>query len=207
MKTSVLTGDVIGSRKTLNARKWLKPLKETLQTFGKSPRQWEIFRGDSFQLEISDPADALSSAILLKAILKTVPQTDVRIGIGIGEKSHSPRRITEANGTAFQRSGSCFEALHKQKRALAVDSGQEELDDELNTLIHLGLALIDKWKPATAELVAAAIVHPAKSQQEIAELLNISQSSVSSGLKRAHFHLIEELDALYRKKISAILNT
>jgi hypothetical protein len=207
MITSILTGDIIGSRKALHPEEWILPLKAVLSTFGEMPVSWEIYRGDSFQLEVSRPEEALQAALLLKATLKQQKNRDVRIGIGVGEKRYSSDRVTESNGPAFERSGDCFEHLKQQKRSLAIATGSPETDEELNTLLHLGLALIDRWRPSAAQLVATALQHPDLSQQGIASLLDIRQSTVSSGLKRAHFSLIQELDLLYRKKISAIFNT
>lgn len=207
MVTSILTGDIIGSRKALHTEEWLLPLKALLETFGETPASWEVYRGDSFQLEIPNPEAALEAALLLKATIKQQKNMDVRIGIGIGEKSYSTERITESNGPAFERSGDCFEQLKQQKRSLAIATGSPETDEELNTLLHLGLALIDRWRPGAAQLIAAALQHPDLSQQGIASLLDIRQSTVSNGLKSAHFSLIQELDLLYRKKIRAIFHT
>ena len=55
--TAVLTGDIINSRKS-KTPDWLSNLKETLNKFGQEPKHWEIYRGDSFQLEI-DPAKSI----------------------------------------------------------------------------------------------------------------------------------------------------
>jgi len=48
---AILTGDIINSREgeTLN---WLNILKEVLKQYGSTPKDWEIYRGDSFQLSI-----------------------------------------------------------------------------------------------------------------------------------------------------------
>ena len=55
--TSILTGDLINSRKKKESS-WLKTLKMTLETFGTTPKNWQIYRGDSFQLEISNPEES-----------------------------------------------------------------------------------------------------------------------------------------------------
>ena len=201
---AVLTGDIIGSRKAFSTEEWMLPLRELLNGFGASPEQWEIYRGDSFQLEITDPKAALEAAILIKSTTKKVKNMDVRIAIGIGEKTFRAETITASNGSAFVHSGDCFEQLREEKRSLAIKTGNEETDEELNTLILLGLALMDRWTPSMADLVSASLHHPEQSQQETADFLNVRQSTVSAGLKRAHFSLIRELNQLYRKKISAI---
>ena len=48
---AIITGDIIDSRK-VKPETWLPALKMALSTYGKEPKHWEIYRGDSFQLEI-----------------------------------------------------------------------------------------------------------------------------------------------------------
>ena len=65
---AVLTGDIINSRED-QSPKWLIALKEGLNQYGKEPQDWEIYRGDSFQLETT-PSKALQAAIHIKAAMK-----------------------------------------------------------------------------------------------------------------------------------------
>ena len=69
--TSVITGDIIGSRQQ-KTKDWVEDLKRILSPFGENPSQWEIYRGDEFQIEIKNPEEALLSAILIKARLKAL---------------------------------------------------------------------------------------------------------------------------------------
>jgi len=55
--------------------------------------QWDIFRGDSFQLKLSVPENSLKSALLIRSGLKSIHgfyklNMDVRISIGIGEEGY-----------------------------------------------------------------------------------------------------------------------
>jgi hypothetical protein len=68
----VITGDIINSRSTDSAKEWLDILRGALGKFGKEGLDWEIYRGDSFQLEISQPKEALITAIYIKACMKTI---------------------------------------------------------------------------------------------------------------------------------------
>ncbi len=203
--TGILTGDIIGSRKAVMTENWIIPLQLILNSFGTSPEQWEIYRGDSFQLEINDPQATLEAAILIKSAVRKIKKMDVRIAIGIGEKTFHSDTITSSNGSAFVRSIDCYEQMKAQKRSLSVKTGDSSMDNELNTLMRLGLALMDKWTPSMAELVSICVRHPDFSQQAVARLLHISQASVSNGLKRAHFALIEEMNQLYRKKVGQLI--
>ena len=103
----ILTADIINSRK-LSSKKWMNDFKQLLNSFGKSPNDWEIYRGDEFQLEIKNPEDAFWIAFQLKAFFKSI-NLDVRMSLGFGDKTYKTKKITESNGSAFIRSGELFE--------------------------------------------------------------------------------------------------
>ena len=199
---AILTADIINSRK-LPSKKWMTDLKAFLNTFGKSPNEWEIYRGNEFQLEIKNLEDALLVAFQLKAFFKSI-NLDIRISIGFGEKTYKTRKITESNGSAFVRSGETFETLKKQKLNLAINSGDVIFDEELNLMLKLSLSFLDNWLQQSAEFVLVAIQNPSLSQEEIGTLLCINQAAVSRRQKRANYELIKELDLYYRKKIKTL---
>lgn len=200
--TAILTADIINSRK-LSSKIWINDLKAFLNTFGQSPNDWEIYRGDEFQLEIKNPEDALLVAFQLKAFCKSI-KLDVRISIGFGEKTYKSRKITESNGSAFIRSGESFETLKKQKLNLAIRSADTIFDEELNLMLKLSLSFMDNWLQQSAEFVIVAIQNPTLSQEEIGMLLGINQAAVSRRQKRANYELIKELDLYFRKKIKIL---
>ncbi|HEY0047164.1 MAG TPA: SatD family protein [Flavobacterium sp.] len=199
--TSVITGDIINSRK-LSPTVWIDELKNLLNTVGTSPIQWEIYRGDEFQLEVK-PEDALITAIEIKALLRTL-KLDVRMSIGFGDKTYQAAQISESNGTAFIRSGAMFENLKKQKTNLAVNSGDASFDIEMNLMLRLALSIMDHWLVQSAEYVLTAIRNQKLSQEELGQKLGINQAAVSRRRKRAYFDLIADLEAHYREKIKTI---
>ena len=52
--TSVITGDIINSRKQKEPEVWINTLKNALSNLSTDTKYWEIYRGDSFQIEIRD---------------------------------------------------------------------------------------------------------------------------------------------------------
>ena len=201
---SVLTGDIINSRKS-SPQIWMPVLKKALGRFGSQPQKWELYRGDSFQLQIDDPAEALEAAIYIKASVKRLNKLDVRIAIGISTKAYSADRITESTGTAFEFSGALYESLKKQKRNMAVKSVNDEFDEEINLYIRLALIAMDKWTTKSAEIMATMLENPGLAQHEVGELLHIRQNAVSSRLKRAHYHELTAFLKMYRKKVKMML--
>ena len=200
--TGIITGDITKSRQSA-PKVWIDGLKEILNAMGESPKTWEIYRGDEFQLEIKNPDATLITALQIKAYLKTM-KLDARMSIGIGEKEYDAKKISESNGSAFVRSGELFETLKKQKIALAINSGNPQLDEELNLMVRLAMAFVDNWLPQSAEFFLITIANPALSQEEIGFQLGINQAAVSRRRKRAQFDLVMELDRHFRKKIKTL---
>lgn len=201
---SVITADIINSRR-VRTTSWLNPLKAELRKYGSSPKDWEIYRGDSFQLIIVDPSQALISAVKIKAAIKSTDKVDIKLAIGIGDKTHTALRVTESNGSAFINSGDKFELLKKEKHNLGIKSPWEAFDKEMNLYIKLGLIAMDNWTPNSAEMVKLALEHPNKSQEEIGQLIGIKQNAVSARLKRAYFTELMEMNEMYKTKLEALL--
>lgn len=198
----IITGDIVNSRK-LSSKIWIDGFKQLLNNFGKNPTEWEIYRGDEFQLEVKNPEDILMIALQIKSYFKTL-KLDVRMSIGFGEMTYKAKKISESNGTAFSRSGEVFETLKKQKINLAINSGNEAFDSEINLMLRLSLTFMDNWLVQSAEFVLTAIENPLLSQEEIGVKLGINQAAVSRRRKRAQFDLVMELEQYFRNKIKKI---
>jgi hypothetical protein len=201
---SVLTGDIINSRKSVPGN-WLGLLKAELNAVGKSPAIWEIYGGDTFQLRMDDPLEALQIAIKIKAAIKTVKPLDVRIAIGIGEMTFQSKKITECNGSAFVASGEKYNLLKKERQNLAVKSPWPEFDATMNLCLRLGLIVMDKWSVNAAEMVQLALLNPLASQSALGTMLDKRQNTVSTRLARAHFGEVMEINELYKNCLKGLL--
>ncbi len=198
----VITGDIISSRK-LSSKIWMDGFKKLLTSFGKNPSEWDIYRGDEFQLEVKNPEEALLIALHIKSYFKTL-KLDVRMSIGFGDITYKAKKISQSNGTAFSRSGEVFETLKKQKINLAINTGDEAFDTEMNLMLRLALTFMDNWLVQSAEFILKSIENPSLSQEEMGLKLGINQAAVSRRRKRAQFDLMIELDQYFRKKIKTI---
>lgn len=195
----VITGDIINSRKVADASSWLSRLKVALLAAGPTPKVWEVTRGDSFQVEIAQPEDVLQKALHIKALIKQIAGLDVRMAIGIGDKTYDAPKISEANGEAFVRSGRLFDQL--KKNTLAIRSPWDEVDKAINICLELALLTMDRWTPNSAEIVALTIEHPGKTQLELGKILQISQGRISERQQRAGFDEIMKMEAYFRETI------
>lgn len=207
---AIVTGDIIHSRRLSSQQAWIHPLKELFKELGKSPATWDIFRGDSFQLEVSSPEEALMFSFRIKATVKSISSgssnerhspVDVRMAIGIGEKDHLSGKISENSGSAFIRAGERFDSLKKDKITLAIASPWSDFDREMNLYLELAAVFMDNWSIASGELVNTHLLHPHKTQSEIGVLLGIAQNSVSKRYNTAHIDELIKVDHMYRHKL------
>jgi hypothetical protein len=199
----VITGDIINSKRN-SPKAWLKPLKKELDTIGKSPKYWEIYRGDSFQVIVSDPKNALLTAIKIKATLKSIQGINVRMAIGMGSRTHNAPKVTESNGSAFVHSGEKFETLKKEKQNLAIKSDWPVFDEEMNLYLKLSLIAMDNWTINAAEIVKTAMENPGKVQEELGQIVGIKQNAISNRLKRAYYGEIMEVNEMYKIKLKSL---
>lgn len=201
---SIITGDIIKSRTIKDPDVWLSTLKKALTFVENDPSKWEIYRGDSFQIEIKNIEESFKTALYIKACIKSIKGLDVRLAIGIGSKSFEGPKITESNGEAFQFSGDTLETLKKEKTNLKIKTANETLNDELNLYFKFALIIMDHWSVNSAEIVKLSIEQPNALQVELGKVIGINQNAISSRQKRAHLDEILELDTMYRLKLNQL---
>jgi hypothetical protein len=198
----IITGDIVGSRKIKDS--WLLSLKTALKIVSDQNSKWEIYRGDSFQVEV-EPENAIRAAAYLKASIRVNKPADVRMGIGIGDIKNKRKKLSESSGDAFVNSGAAFDSLKQAKVNLAIKTDSADFDEEINVLIKLSLISMDSWGVVAAEMVKLALENNNLLQSELAAISGRTQSSVSEALKRAHYAEIIEMDRLYRKKLNQMI--
>jgi hypothetical protein len=204
MITSVITGDIIKSRTHENPELWLNTLKKSLTFLSPDTSNWEIYRGDSFQLEIEDYQNSFKAAVYIKACIKTIKGLDVRIAIGFGSKTYTANRVAESTGDAYVFSGETLDIIKKEKLNLSIKTKNSVLDDALNLYFKLALIFMDSWTVNSAEIVKLSIEKPNALQSELGRIIGINQNAVSTRQKRAHLDEILELDLMYKQKISSL---
>lgn len=193
---AVITGDIINSTEK-GSSNWLKELKLVLNQYGSSPEKWEIYRGDSFQLKL--PVEkGITAAFHIKAVIKQIKNKDVRMGIGIGMEEYVSGKISESNGTAYQNSGLSFESL--KKNTLSIKSNDADWDEPLNIMLELVLFIADKWTTSQAGVIKASIENPEKNQNQLAELLEKTQSTISASLDRSGYDSLQKIVEYYKKQ-------
>lgn len=182
---AILTGDIVNSRK-VDMKEWLPVLEECL---GYYSNNFDIFRGDSFQIAVPIET-SIESVFLIKAALRTIESLDVRIGLGLGEVSYWDTHIKNSTGEALINSGEAFDAL--DKNLIHVKSPWEAWDEATNIMLQLAMELANRWTLNMAQTVHEQIKNPKANQKELAQLLNRKyQSQISTELGNANWQKIK----------------
>jgi len=200
--TGVLLGDVVNSKK-VPPEQWQNLLSEILTLYGR----YEIFRGDSFQLEIKQAKNVILAAIHIKATMRSIENLDVRIAIGLGEKNiqgDENVRVSHQYSQAHINSGELFETM-KRKTRIAIRSPIKGFDEAFNLYLDLASMTMNQWTPSSAEAIRLAIEHPEVTQRELSEMLDITQGSISERLSRAGFNEIMRIVHRFQKVVKPFI--
>ena len=192
---AVLTGDIIRSRDLATKEKndilsVIKKSQKMLKKLTTSVSAFDVFRGDSFQVIVFQPEMVVSVSVMLRTLvkktfqkpLKTLP--DVRIAIGIGTAETLPDNISEGDGEAFQRSGLLLDRMSVEQK-IAIATSNEQLDRRWNAELGLLDAIVTNWTFQQAQVIPPTMT--GKTQQEIAQSLDIEQSTIHRRLRAANW--------------------
>jgi hypothetical protein len=202
---AVITADIVNSTKLgkTEYKKLTKALETILQ-----PHQYEFYRGDSFQVLVKSPQEALK--ILLQArttAMKTsgtsMPVSDVRASIGLELIKLPVKTFQTASGEAFVLSGRNFDSMPKEERLSVVSN-------EKNKAVNLGLQLVSRFTDYLFQRLTfkqAAVIHELlmeRTQTETAKRIKKSQATVHKHAQSASWPEIEKLLTDYKNLIALI---
>lgn len=158
-----------------------------------------FYRGDSFQLA-AKPMVALLLALKFRMEVRRKNEAaDLRLSIGIGEVSSWNEDVLLADGPAFVFSGKNLDSLKKKDLNIIIVTGNKELDSELETYCYMADVLLKNLSSVQANMLFYKLAK--MSQEEIGEILQISQPSVSKTLKAANWKIIEKFLERYEQII------
>lgn len=202
---AVLTGDIVNSTKIgkVNERKLLKSLQQVLEA-----HLFEFYRGDSLQVFIKEPKQALQIALLCRTAGMSITQnnlvasSDVRFSIGIGLVNTPVKTLGNAKGEAFVLSGRAFdEILHTDTRLVIstanslANSGLQVIADYINAIFKV---MTSKQAAVIFELLKG------ESQQQVAAKMKKSKSTINQRVSAGRWPEIEKLLQQYENIINQI---
>jgi hypothetical protein len=185
---AVLTGDLIGSTAATPERVDAA-LAVISRCFG-SAHGFTRFRGDGWQIYLSNPGIALYAAVRIAAELRLAGDLQSRIAIGLGQVDHVDlKNLSSASGSAFVASGQALDNMPREGRFALAGGGTDVLHKRLVAMIAERMQGWSHEQAQAAALAWSRSVHPPII--EIAETLGISRQAVSARLKSAGFPPID----------------
>lgn len=204
----VITGDIIES--SAIQIKYRDFLLESVSKIANElsviePLKIEFFRGDSFQMVIDNPENAMKIAVLLRAGLKShTPKEckkpwDARLSLGVGTVSYHATNIVVSDGEAFQYSGRELDEMGK--RRLIVKTRWSDANEELQVSTAFADEVISSWSVSQSQATYQALLYDI-SQKDIARKFKKSAQNISKLLSAAKVNLIQMYIDRYHNLIS-----
>ena len=200
---AVLTGDIIKSGRLSRAK--LESVRSSLLKNAGAVRGWkrgavkgrpEFFRGDAWQMLLTDPGMALRCAVFLRACFLSEGVADSRVAIGIGTAEKiSTSRVSLSTGDAFVRSGHALDAMTGYySLEIAVPKSVGPMAEWLAVAGHLCDSLIRQWTERQAEIVRIAVHPDNPTHEQIARKVRpvVTKQAVSKALRGANWHALRE---------------
>ena len=205
--TAIITGDIVDSTKLNLAERniminALQAIPEILSPFEKI--SMEIFRGDSFQVQISKPEIAAKAAIAIRAWLRSQVELsgkeplDARLAIGIWETDYESESLSMSDGEAFRLSGRLLDRMHKAR--LAIATPWSTVNEELRLSTAFVDDIISSWTQNQSKIMLLRI-QTSKRHIELSQTLEISRQMVDKSLKSSKEELIESYIDRFEKII------
>lgn len=172
------------------------------------PLKIEFFRGDSFQMVIDTPENAMKIAILLRAGLKghtpkeSKKTWDARLSLGVGTISYHADNIVLSDGEAFQYSGRALDEMGK--RRLVVQTRWSGVNEELQVSTAFADEVVSSWSVSQSQAAYQALLYNT-SQKEIAHKFHKSAQNISKLLSAAKINLIQMYITRYHNLISNLI--
>lgn len=194
--SAVITADIVNSTRLAKAeaRKVIKNLSLNLKD-----HLYEFSRGDSLQVYVKNPADALMILIKSRAMVIKLSAgvSDIKGSIGIDLVKTPVKEIKTASGEAFVLSGRAFDDLRDQRLIIL---GNEKFESP-----NAGFRVISRFTDYLFQRMTAkqaAVVYELlqdKTQMDIARKLKKSQATVNKHIQSAGWTEIEKLLVEYQR--------
>ncbi len=210
----VVTGDVVASTRLSSDRR--KALHQAMATASRAtrrafrkavPMDVDFFRGDGWQLIVSEPGLVLRVALFYRARLRALMEShrlDTRMAIAVGHIDFVPGdRVSQGDGEAYRLSGQGLEALPRaQQMSLHIPGLADEA--ALQVIVSLVDYLAAGWSDKQALAVTGAL--QGWTQHKIADTCwkdPITQQAVAQHLDRAGWNCLERALQFFEQTLAA----
>ncbi len=213
---AVLTGDIVDSSGLQRVKE--QPISVLIENTGRVVKanfqteihsQIDIFRGDSWQMVVREPAIAIRVGLYFRTLLRFMYGIDSRVSIGFGGVEFLPlENISTGTGQAFTLSGQGLEVCLKPTRMkLSFPPHTQNLCGQgLKIITQLIDLQAGRWTAGQSQAVAGALLD--LTQAEIAagwQPRPISQQAISQHLDNAGWTQIRSSLVYLEEAIPAML--
>ncbi len=165
-----------------------------------------IFRGDSVQFLLNDPAKSLRAALFFRAALKASTgalKADMRIAIGVGTIDFMPEASKGgADGEAYRLSGPALDSMGtKQTLCLALPQSwvsHHNLEALKTTVVLVG-TLADRWTGKQALAVKGALLGYTQDETRKIWPSSVTRQAVAKSLDGAGWFALERALQFFEK--------
>ena len=203
---AVITADIVNSTQLPKAgsKKLIKNLLGLLE-----PYPHEFFRGDSFQVYVKSPVEALWLLLRLRtAAMKLFPEaampvTDIKASIGVGAVRLPVKSLKTASDEAFVLSGRSFDKMNPEQRLVI---SCHEKNQTVNLTFRIIAQFIDYLfrRLTTRQAAVVSELLMKHNQVETAKRLKKSQATIHKHIQSAGWPEIEKLLKEYETLIHTI---
>lgn len=194
---AIITGDMVASKtlSTIERDRFIYTVS-TLEKFldADSCTQAEIFRGDSFQLKIPNPFNALKAAVIIRALFrsqshpKSNSQWDCRISLGIGKTEFEKSTPGLSDGEAYRLSGYGLDGMKRER--LTISTPWHEINEDMAVITPFADDIISHWTVKQSEVMLVKLQNNL-SNAEIAMRQHVSRQAVDKLVNAAKLRLID----------------
>mgnify|MGYP001004445885 CR=1 FL=1 len=196
----IITGDIVGSTKLSKEDRdnLIENLNQIIAEIASSEEtdkaiEFGIYRGDSFQVKVTDAKSTLRVAMLIRlglmcsqerlqiSTLKKSSIWDARLSIGIGTIDYLRETINISDGEAFRYSGRAFELLKRTDR-LIIRTSNKDLNDEFDTECFMADTILRRLSDNQARITYKYLLRE-ETQKSIAEKLKVTPQAVNKSLQ------------------------
>ena len=197
---AVITADIVNSTQLtgVQEKKLFAKLETLLATY-----KYEFYRGDSFQVYLKQPADALKLLLRLRTQAKELGnEFDIRAAIGIGTVAIPVKKLGVAAGEAFVLSGRALDETGKRDdQQLVIRTADIKMSPALE-VIALFIDYIFRGMTGKQARVLALLLD-GETQTTAARKIRKSQSTVNKHVQSAGWQEITKLLSVYEGLFSA----
>ena len=202
----IITGDIVNSTKI--AAQWREDMVNAIYSAvsdfaATTTVRVEMYRGDSFQVEVGDIRHVLTVALAIRTKLRAATPSsekmwDARISIGIGEVTYETTSVVMCDGEAYRLSGRGLDRLGKRRLALSFPLAR--LNDAMGLVTRFADYIISTMSSKQSAVVNQFLICKRK-QKDVAEILGLSQQNLQKLWTTSQGQLILEYIEFFKNII------